>query len=162
MANHLKVGSTAPSFCLPGATGSRICLKDFKGKWTVLYFYPKDNTSGCTREAVDFSSNIKDFEKMGATVIGISPDSTASHATFINKNNLKIILLSDPEHEVLKKYGVWQKKKMYGREYYGVVRTTFIIDPKGNIKQMWEKVKVAGHVDAVKDYVGTSCKRNVS
>jgi peroxiredoxin Q/BCP len=159
MSKKLRIGDKAPDFCLPDAAHKEVCLKDFKNKWLVLYFYPKDNTSGCTREAVDFSSNIRDFEKMGATVIGISPDSSASHANFMNKNDLKIILLSDPEHAVLRKYGVWQKKKMYGREYHGVVRTTFVVDPRGNIKQVWEKVKVAGHVDAVKDFVGVSCAR---
>lgn len=161
MMNKGKLGSRAPDFCLPDASNNEVCLKDFIGKWVVLYFYPKDNTSGCTREAVDFTANISDFKKMNATVIGISPDSSASHMNFINKHNLKIILLSDTDHKVLKKYGVWQKKKMYGREYHGVVRTTFIIDPKGNIKHKWEKVKVAGHADAVKDFVGASCMRNV-
>jgi peroxiredoxin Q/BCP len=159
MTKGLAVGDKAPGFCLPDAKDNKVCLKDFRGKWLVLYFYPKDNTSGCTREAVDFSDSIRDFKKMGATVIGISPDSTASHAAFVSKNNLEIVLLSDPKHDVLKEYGVWRKKKMYGREYFGVIRTTFIIDPKGDIKQKWEKVKVAGHVDAVKNFVGTSCKR---
>jgi peroxiredoxin Q/BCP len=138
-----------------------VCLKDFKGKWLVLYFYPKDNTTGCTREAVDFSGHLGKFKKMGAMVIGVSPDSAVSHNNFINKHNLRLTLLSDTEHKVLKAYGVWQKKRMYGREYHGVVRTTFVIDPEGKIKQMWEKVRVAGHADAVKDYVGMSCKRKV-
>ena len=159
MAKKFKLGSKASDFCLPDADNRKVCLRDFKGKWVVLYFYPKDNTSGCTREAVDFTSNISDFKKMNATVIGISPDSSASHTNFISKHKLKLILLSDTEHKVLEKYGVWQKKKMYGREYFGVVRTTFVIDPKGKVKQVWEKVKVAGHVDAVKDFVGVSCKR---
>ena len=159
MVKKLKLGSKAPDFCLPDADNKKVCLKDFKGKWVVLYFYPKDNTSGCTREAVDFTSNIGDFKKMHATVIGISPDSSASHANFIDRHKLKVILLSDTEHRVLEKYGVWQKKQMYGREYFGVVRTTFVIDPKGKIKQVWDRVKVAGHVDAVKDFVGVSCKR---
>jgi peroxiredoxin Q/BCP len=144
---------------LPDPGNKKVCLKDLKGKWVILYFYPKDNTSGCTKEAVDFSKELKDFRKMGATVIGISPDSTTSHVNFINKHNLKISLLSDTEHKVLEKYGVWQKKKMYGREYYGVVRTTFVIDPKGKVKQVWNKVKVAGHIDTVKDFVGVACKR---
>jgi peroxiredoxin Q/BCP len=120
MAKKFKLGSKAPDFCLPDADNEKICLKDFRGRWVVLYFYPKDNTSGCTREAVDFTSNISDFKKMNATVIGINPDSSISHTNFINKHNLKIILLSDTKHKVLKKYGVWQKKKMYGREYFGV------------------------------------------
>ena len=159
MPKKLKIGDKAPEFCLPDAKNKRVCLKDFRGKWLVLYFYPKDNTSGCTKEAVDFTSYVKDFRKMNAAVVGVSPDSVKSHVGFIGKHGLKIILLSDPEHEVLKKYGVWQKKSMYGREYYGVVRTTFVIDPNGRIKQKWEKVKVAGHADAVKDFVGVSCQR---
>ena len=159
MESKLKVADKAPDFCLPDASDEKVCLKVFRGKWVVLYFYPKDNTSGCTKEAVDFSASVKDFNKMGATIIGVSPDSTTSHVNFINKHNLKIILLSDTERKVLEKYGVWQKKKMYGREYFGVVRTAFVIDPKGKIKQVWDKVKVAGHVDAVKDFVGVSCKR---
>jgi len=159
MPYKLKVGDKAPEFCLPDANNKEVCLKDFRGKWLVLYFYPKDNTSGCTKEAVDFTSYFKDFKKINAAVVGVSPDSVASHVGFIDKHNLKIILLSDPGHEVLKEYGVWQKKSMYGREYYGVVRTTFVIDPKGTIKQKWEKVKVAGHADVVKEYVGVSCQR---
>ena len=159
MPKKLKVGDKAPGFCLPDAKNNMVCLKDFKGKWLVLYFYPKDNTSGCTKEAVDFTSYIKDFKKMNATVVGVNPDSVSSHMNFIDKHGLEVILLSNPEHDVLKKYGVWQKKSMYGREYYGVVRTTFVIDPKGRIKQKWEKVKVAGHADAVKDFVGVSCQR---
>ncbi len=161
MAEKLKVGEEAPDFCLQDAKGKEVCLKDFRDKWLVLYFYPKDNTTGCTREAVDFSEHLTKFKKMDAAVVGVSPDSVASHDNFANKHNLKIVLLSDTEHKVLKKYGVWQKKKMYGREYHGVVRTTFVIDPKGRIEQKWEKVKVSGHVDAVKDYMGVSCKRKV-
>lgn len=161
MSKLLKIGDKAPEFCLPDAEGRKICLKDFKGKWLVLYFYPKDNTTGCTQEAVDFSARVKEFERMDATIIGISPDSSASHVNFISKHKLRIILLSDTEHEVLGKYGVWQKKSMYGRQYYGVVRTTFVIDPSGKIKQVWAKVKVAGHVDEVKAFVGESCQRKV-
>lgn len=161
MPKKLKVGDKAPEFCLPAANKIRICLTDFSGKWLVLYFYPKDNTSGCTKEAVDFTANINDFEKMNATVVGVSPDSVISHTNFVNKHALEVILLSDPEHRVLKAYGVWQKKSMYGREYHGVVRTTFVIDPTGKIKQKWEKVKVAGHADAVKDFVSVSCQRPI-
>jgi peroxiredoxin Q/BCP len=161
MAKKLKVGDKAPEFCLLDANNHEVCLRNVRGRWLVLYFYPKDNTTGCTREAVDFSEHLDKFRKMDTMVIGISPDSVASHGNFIDKNDLKITLLSDTEHKVLKAYGVWQKKKMYGREYHGVVRTTFVIDPGGKIKQMWEKVRVAGHADAVRDYVGTSCKRKV-
>ena len=136
-------------FCLPDENGEKICLKDFEGKWIILYFYPRDSTSGCTKEAIDFSEHIDDFKKMNAVVIGISPDSQQSHKKFIEKYNLKIILLSDEEHKVLQKYGVWQLKKMYGREYYGVVRSTFLINPDGKIVHEWRKVKVKGHVEEV-------------
>ncbi len=136
-------------FCLPDENGKKICLKDFEGKWIILYFYPRDSTSGCTKEAIDFSEHIDDFKKMNAVVIGISPDSQQSHKKFIEKYNLKIILLSDEEHKVLQKYGVWQLKKMYGREYYGVVRSTFLINPDGKIVHEWRKVKVKGHVEEV-------------
>ncbi len=159
MATVVKVGDKAPEFCLPDHNSKRVCLTDFKSKWLVLYFYPKDNTGGCTKEAVDFSEHLKDFKKLDAVVIGISPDSTKSHINFIDKHDLKIILLSDTEHKVLLKYGVWQKKKMYGREYYGVARTTFLIDPKRKIVHKWEKVKVKGHVSDVKTTLAKACQR---
>jgi peroxiredoxin Q/BCP len=146
---ELEVGKKAPAFCLIDKDEQKHCLKDFLGKWIVLYFYPKDNTSGCTREAVGFTEKKADFEKLNAVIVGVSPDSPASHARFVEKKNLNILLLSDPEHKVLMKYGVWQKKKLYGREYMGVVRSTFLIDPKGKIAAVWRKVKVNGHVDAV-------------
>ncbi len=159
MGKSLNEGAGAPDFCLPDQNNKEVCLKNFRGEWIILYFYPKDNTSGCTREAVDFPENLKDFKRMNAVIIGVSPDSTNSHVSFINKHNLKITLLSDPEHKVLEKYGVWQKKKMYGREYFGIVRTTFLIDPNGKIVYKWEKVKVKGHVSEVKTTLGESCKR---
>ncbi len=165
MAKSLEVGDKAPEFCLLDENNKRVCLKDFRGKWLVLYFYPKDNTSGCTKEAVDFSQHMKDFKKMDAVIIGISPDSPKSHSNFIQKHNLKIVLLSDTEHTVLQKYGVWQKKKMYGREYFGVVRTTYVIDPQGQIVTQWKKVRVPGHVTEVKNSLGKSCalqKRDVT
>jgi len=148
---ELKTGEKAPDFCLPDQNGKEICLKDFKGKWVILYFYPKDNTSGCTREAMGFTEAKKEFEELGAVIIGVSPDSVKSHKNFEQKKGLKIILLSDTEHKVLEAYGAWQLKKMYGREYYGVVRSTFLIDPDGIIRHIWKKVKVAGHVEAVKE-----------
>ena len=139
----------APQFCLPDENGDEICLKDFRGKWIVLYFYPKDNTTGCTKEAKDFSQYIEEFEKLNAVVIGISPDSIESHKKFKEKHGLKVILLSDESKETLQKYGVWRLKKMYGRRYYGVVRSTFLIDPDGNIVYEWRRVKVKGHVEDV-------------
>lgn len=139
----------AAAFCLPDEEGKKVCLKDFRGKWVVLYFYPKDNTSGCTMEAVDFTDYSNKFEKMNAVIIGISPDSPKSHVKFMEKHGLKIKLLSDESHDVLEKYGVWQLKKMYGREYYGVVRSTFLISPEGEIEHEWRKVRVKGHVEEV-------------
>jgi peroxiredoxin Q/BCP len=147
----LNAGDKAPEFCLPDKDKAKVCLKDFKGRWTVLYFYPKDNTSGCTLEAIHFTNARKDFEKLNAVILGISPDSPESHCKFAEKHELGINLLSDPEHKVLESFGVWQKKSMYGREFWGVVRSTFLVDPKGRIRQVWPKVKVAGHADEVLD-----------
>jgi peroxiredoxin Q/BCP len=148
---ELKPKDTAPAFSLSNQDDTKTSLKDFKGKWVVLYFYPKDNTSGCTLEAVDFTRASAGLAKMGAVVIGVSPDSIKSHCNFIDKHNLKIMLLSDPDHKVLEKYGVWKLKKLYGREYYGVERSTFLIDPEGKIAKVWRKVKVKDHVDEVKE-----------
>ena len=145
----LKTGVKAPAFTLENQNGEKVKLSDFAGQWLVLYFYPKDNTSGCTREACDFTDNLKAFEKIKTAVLGVSPDSVKSHRNFIEKQSLKIDLMSDPDHKTLEKYGVWQEKSMYGRKYFGVVRSTFLIDPKGKIAHIWEKVKVAGHVEEI-------------
>ncbi len=145
----IEVGQKAPEFCLPNSDEVEICLKDLRGKWVVLYFYPKDNTPGCTTEALDFTAHLEEFEKLGAIVIGISPDSCASHKRFIEKKELKVTLLCDTEKEVLKAYGAWGKKKMYGKEYEGVIRTTYLIDPEGNVAAVWPKVRVKGHIEAV-------------
>lgn len=147
------LGKTAPDFSLPDKDNKKISLKSFRGKWVVLYFYPKDNTSGCTLEALDFGNRLKSFKKLDAVILGVSPDSPESHCRFIEKKELKVTLLSDPDHKVLKKYGVWQLKKLYGREYYGVVRSTFIIDTKGKIAYVKEKVKVKGHVEEIEGKV---------
>jgi peroxiredoxin Q/BCP len=146
----LNVGDTVPDFCLPNQDEEEICLRDIKGRWIVLYFYPKDNTPGCTTEACDFTAALPDFEGLNAIVLGVSPDSPKKHRNFIEKKELKITLLSDEEKEVCEMFGVWQLKKNYGREYMGVVRSTFIIDPDGKIAAKWEKVRVKGHVDEVK------------
>ncbi len=143
------VGEPAPDFCLPNQDEETVCLRDLRGKWVVLYFYPKDNTSGCTREAVDFTQHLEAFEARGAVVLGVSPDSVKSHRNFRSKHDLRVTLLSDPEHKVLEAYGAWQLKRMYGREYWGVVRSTYLIDPEGKIAWVWPKVKVAGHVEEV-------------
>ena len=139
----------------PIAQASKQCLSDFTGKWVVLYFYPKDNTSGCTREAIEFSEQLPDFEKQNAAIIGISPDSPASHQKFAEKHQLGVLLLSDESHEVAEKYGVWKLKRMYGREYYGIERSTFLITPEGKLAHEWRKVKVSGHVDTVKQTLET-------
>ncbi len=147
----LEIGTKAPQFCLPNQDETEICLRDLSGKWIVLYFYPKDNTPGCTTEACDFTATKDEFESMDAVILGVSPDSPKKHRNFIEKKNLGITLLSDEDKQMLESYGVWQLKKMCGKEYMGVVRTTYIIDPDGNIAAGWEKVKVKGHVEAVKE-----------
>lgn len=146
----LKVKEKAPEFCLRNQDDVEICLRDLKGKWIVLYFYPKDNTPGCTTEACDFTEELPNFEGLGAVVLGVSPDSTKSHRSFIEKQNLAITLLSDPQKGVLKAYGAWGMKKMYGKEYEGVIRSTFLIDQAGTIAAVWPNVKVKGHVEQVK------------
>ena len=145
----LDIGEKAPGFCLEDPDRGEMCLKDLKGKWVVLYFYPKDNTKGCTMEALEFTAAEDEFKAKNAVIIGVSPDSLKSHTNFRQKHELSINLLSDTEKEVLEAYGVWQTKKMYGREYMGVVRSTYLIDPEGKIAHVWSKVKVAGHVDNV-------------
>ena len=141
----LASGELAPDFELENADGVKIALKDFKGKNVVLYFYPKDNTPGCTTEACEFSANYDDFIANDTIIIGISPDSVKSHSNFTQKQSLKHILLSDPDKEVAKAYGVWQVRKNYGKEYLGIVRTTFVIDKTGRIAKVYKSVKAAGH-----------------
>ncbi len=145
----IKIGDIAPEFCLPNQDEAQICLRDVRGKWLVLYFYPKDNTPGCTTEACDFSTALPEFDKLNAMILGVSPDSPKKHRNFIEKKDLKITLLSDEQTEVSQKYGVWQLKKMCGKEYMGIVRTTFLINPKGEVVKVWENVKVKGHANAV-------------
>jgi peroxiredoxin Q/BCP len=148
---NVKINDKAPEFCLPDKDEKNICLKDYKGKWVVLYFYPKDMTSGCTIEAIDFTSKLPDFAKNNAVVIGVSPDSPKRHQKFIEKHELKVILASDEEKKILEEYGVWQEKKMYGKTYFGVVRSTILINPDGMISEIWEKVRVKEHVQSVFD-----------
>jgi len=144
-----EIGEKAPGFCLSNQDDEEVCLRDLAGSWVVLYFYPKDNTPGCTTEALDFTARLGEFESLGAAVLGVSPDSVKKHQNFIAKKELGVTLLSDEEKEVCRAYGVWQLKKNYGREYMGVVRSTFLIDPDGKIAARWEKVRVKGHVEAV-------------
>ncbi len=146
----LKIGEDVPDFCLPNQDEEEICLRDIKGRWIVLYFYPKDNTPGCTAEACDFTVALSDFEGLDAIVLGVSPDSPQKHRNFIEKKDLRITLLADEDKELCHLFGVWQPKKFMGKEYMGVDRSTFILDPYGQIAAAWSNVKVKGHVDEVK------------
>ncbi|MGL4495452.1 MAG: thioredoxin-dependent thiol peroxidase [Beijerinckiaceae bacterium] len=145
----LEAGEKAPAFTLPGDAGSKIRLADLKGKNVVLYFYPKDDTSGCTAEAIAFNGLRKQFAAANTEIIGVSPDSPASHDKFKAKHGLAFPLASDEDKGMLEAYGVWAEKSMYGRKYMGVERTTFLIDGKGKIAQVWRKVKVPGHAEEV-------------
>jgi thioredoxin-dependent peroxiredoxin len=149
VANVLKEGDKAPSFVLPTDNGTDIALKDLSGKKLILYFYPKDDTTGCTKEAIGFSERLADFKKAGALVVGVSKDSVEKHGKFREKYDLKIPLGADPEGKVVERYGAWVEKSMYGRKYMGIDRSTFLIDGKGVIRKIWRKVKVPGHVDEV-------------
>jgi peroxiredoxin Q/BCP len=145
----LETGKKFPSFSLPGSDNKTHSLSEFAGNWLVVYFYPKDNTSGCSLEARNFAALFASFAGHRASVVGVSPDSVKSHCNFAAKLDLPFILLSDPEHVLLSAAGVWQSKKMCGREYMGVVRTTALIDPQGKTRHVWNKVRVAGHAEAV-------------
>ncbi len=145
----VEIGEVAPQFCLPGEGEQEICLSSYQGKWLVLYFYPRDNTSGCTREAVDFTAALPALRELGAEVLGVSRDSPASHTKFAEKHGLGVKLASDQDHKVTDAYGAWALKKMYGKESFGVVRSTILIDPQGKIARIWRKVAVKGHADAV-------------
>jgi len=147
--SDLNIGDKAPDFDLPSDGGSQVKLSELSGKTVVLYFYPKDDTSGCTSEAQGFTTAADDFRRAGATVIGVSKDSIKSHDKFKAKYGLDLTLASDESGEMLERYGVWVEKSMYGRKYMGIDRATFLIGPDGVIRQVWRKVKVPGHVDAV-------------
>lgn len=145
----LVAGDIAPEFSLENSDGVSISLRDFRGKNVILYFYPKDNTPGCTTEACEFSANYDKFIANDTVIVGVSPDSVKSHSGFIIKQNLKHILLSDTNKDVAKAYGVWQVRKNYGKEYLGIVRTTFVIDKEGKIVKVYKSVKAAGHAAKV-------------
>jgi len=138
----LKIGQKAPSFCAQNQDDIEICSRDLSGKWIVLYFYPKDLTPGCTTQACDFTEQEAEFDDLNAIILGVSPDDTKKHRKFIEKKELTITLLSDENKKMSEDYGVWQLKKFMGKEYMGVVRSTFIINPEGNIAAIWEKVNV--------------------
>ncbi len=150
MGEILKIGKKAPDFCLNNQNFEQICLKDFKGKWVVLYFYPKDDTPGCTIEAKSFSRENPDFEDIDAVILGISADDCNSHKKFAEKYKLNIRLLSDPDKNVIKKYGVWGQKTFMGRKFMGIRRTTYLIAPGGKIAFVWENVKPENHAKEVK------------
>ncbi len=147
----LQVGQLAPHFSLDNQIGKRISLSDLLGQWMVLYFYPKDDTPGCTRESIGFSDMKSDFLSANAVIFGISKDTVDSHEEFCNKYSLAIDLLSDPDKSMINDYGVWQEKVSYGKTSMGIVRSTFLIDPTGHIQRIWTNVKVDGHVQEVRE-----------
>ena len=148
---ELQIKEEAPLFSLPNQDNAEISLLNFRGSYVVLYFYPKDKTPGCTTEACDFRDSMESLNALGAVVLGVSPDSTKSHQSFIGKESLNLTLLSDTNKEVLKMYGAFGVKKLYGKEYEGVIRSTFLIDPQGKIAHIWKNVKVKGHIKEVRE-----------
>jgi peroxiredoxin Q/BCP len=145
----IEEGKKAPAFTLENEKNQKVRLSDFAGKWVVLYFYPKDDTPGCTIEAQDFTRDLQQFEKLGATVLGCSPDSVESHQKFIRKYKLSISLLSDPSHKMMSRYNAWGEKNMYGKITEGVIRSTVLIDPKGKVAKHWRRVSAKGHAESV-------------
>lgn len=146
----LNVGDKAPDFNLPDQDGKMHTLKDYAGKWVLIYFYPKDNTPGCTKEACGLRDGIPDFGTLGMEVLGVSKDSEASHQKFIAKYDLNFSLLADTDTEMMQAYGAWGEKSMFGKKYMGTMRNSYLIDPKGNIAKIYEKVKPAQHAEQVK------------
>ena len=153
MSTPLEPGRRAPAFNLETQSGEKVALKDLKGKKVVLYFYPKDDTPGCTKEAIAFTEQKAKFTRAGAVIIGVSKDSAAKHKKFADKHGLKVTLGADEDGKAIEKYGVWVEKNMYGRKYMGIERSTFLIDEKGVIREIWRKVKVPGHAEAVLEAV---------
>ncbi|MEA5509282.1 thioredoxin-dependent thiol peroxidase [Crocosphaera sp. UHCC 0190] len=149
MSKLLEIGQPASNFTINNQDGKAVNLNGFLGQWLVLYFYPKDNTPGCTTEAQDFSKLTPEFEALGAKIIGISPDSEKSHCKFIAKHQLSLELLCDSDHQVAESYGVWGLKKFMGKEYMGIIRSTFIINPEQNIAYIWSNVRVKNHAETV-------------
>ncbi len=149
----IGIGATAPDFNLPRDGGGHVSLAEFRGRPLVLFFYPKDDTTGCTAESIAFTALAEEFQKAGAAVIGMSPDSVQYHDRFIRKHQLAVALASDEEKTTLQAYGVWKAKSMYGRNFMGVERTTFLIGPEGTIRTIWQKVKVPGHAEIVMEAV---------
>ena len=154
-----KLGSKAPTFALPDQDGKQVALADLAGNWVVLYFYPKDDTPGCTTEACEFTNGIKAFEKLDAVVLGCSADTPESHRKFVAKHGLKVTLLSDVDRAVMKTYGAWGEKSMYGRTTMGLIRSTVLIDPQGKVAFHWPNVKAAGHAEKVREKLAELRKR---
>ncbi|MDH7593446.1 MAG: peroxiredoxin [Methanomicrobiales archaeon] len=144
------LGHPAPDFCLPDSRGENVCLRDYRGKWVILYFYPRDDTPGCTLEALSFNNALEEFAGMGAQVLGVSADTPESHQRFADRHNLSILLLSDTEHRVLEAYHSWKPKKIFGKEVLGTQRDTFLIDPKGVVVEVWRRVSPRSHVNEVR------------
>ncbi|MCG3138548.1 MAG: putative peroxiredoxin bcp [Phycisphaerae bacterium] len=147
----METGQKAPAFTLKNQDNKPVKLSDYQGQWVVLYFYPKDDTPGCTTEACEFTEGISAFRKLDAVVLGCSPDDAETHQQFIRKHQLNITLLCDPDHKVMEKYGAWGEKNMYGKKSIGVIRSTVIIDPAGKVAHHWAKVSAAGHADKVRE-----------
>lgn len=149
----LSVGDKAPDFQLDSSDGGKFTPAQATGRWLVLYFYPKDDTPGCTKEACNFRDYLKEYQKVNALIYGVSGDSLESHAKFIQKYHLPFPLLADPEYKVLQAYGVWKEKTMFGKKFWGIVRTTFVIDPQGKIAKIYPRVKVDGHHEEVLKFI---------
>ena len=145
----VELGQTVPDFTLPASGGNEVSLSQFRGQKVVIYFYPKDMTTACTQEACDFRDNYSAISERDAVVLGISGDPVKSHDRFVEKQSLPFLLLSDADHEICRMFGVWQIKKMYGREYEGIVRSTFLIDEEGRLVREWRGIRVKGHVEKV-------------
>jgi thioredoxin-dependent peroxiredoxin len=150
---ELKIGTKAPAFALPSDSGDKVSLRDYRGRKLVIYFYPRANTPGCTRESIDFSKLRDQFDKAGADILGVSGDPVKAQNAFKQKHELTIGLLSDETHQMLEAYGAWGKKTMYGKEFMGVIRSTVLIGPDGRIARIWPKVKVDGHAEEVLEAV---------
>ena len=155
----IEIGKKAPRFTLPDQDGDSVRPTDYKGQWVVLYFYPRDDTPGCTKEACEFTSGMRGFQHLDAVVLGCSPDSTARHRAFIKKYKLKVRLLSDPSHAVMETYGAWGEKVLYGKTTVGVKRSTVVIDPAGRVAHHWRAVKAAGHADKVREKLAKLAER---
>jgi peroxiredoxin Q/BCP len=150
-ASKIEVGDKAPAFKLQDQDEAMVSLSDLKGEWVVLYFYPQDDTPGCTTEACEFTDGVADFKGLNAVVLGCSPDSPEKHRKFIARHNLGVRLLSDPEHNAMEAYGAWGEKNLYGRVTVGVIRSTVIIDPEGRVAHHWKRVKAKGHATKVRE-----------